>query len=316
MKTGLTWEEAEAVRQQALADFEASGGWDGHWNRSYTNIYSSVDYRTRDYFEQLLAILNTDRHTPGDPIAGLQHEILMIPVGDVMYELSQRIKSNPTLLPRAASAGGGYYTNMLQMHADIPHLRGGVGRFIGVATWYATLYGESPAGLDYTIYNDSDPSSDQYYPYADPYYEEITPEYAAVVCEAAWDVVRNHPLAGVATADADGDELPDWWEAQYFGGATNANPSAMASNGVNTIRQAYIAGFDPTDASAGFGVSNVWNSLWWNEAFGRIYTIYWSTNLLSGFQTLETNYTGGAFTDTVHGAEQKNFYKIEVQLAP
>jgi hypothetical protein len=31
---------------------------------------------------------------------------------------------------------------------------------------------------------------------------------------------------------------------------------------------------------------------------------------------LETNFTGGAFTDAVHGADQKSFYKIEVQLMP
>ncbi len=80
------------------------------------------------------------------------------------------------------------------------------------------------------------------------------------------------------------------------------------------MRDAYIAGFDPTDANAGFGVSNVRNILWWNNASGRVYTVYWSSNLLNGFQTLETNWIGGVFTDTVHSAEPSGFYKIKVRL--
>jgi len=206
-----TWEQAEAYRQQAMADFHAAGGFDGHWDTEYTNLYTHP-HRMRDYYETAMDILNTDRHTPGDPLENLTKDVLIIPVGDVLYEINQRMKADPTLFPRAASAGGGCYTNVMELHADIPHLRGGVGRFVCAATWYATLYGKSPAGLDYTIYNDPDPTSNLYYDYADPYYEEITAGFAAAVYEAAWDVVSTYPRAGVATADADADGLPDWWE--------------------------------------------------------------------------------------------------------
>jgi len=119
---------------------------------------------------------------------------------------------------------------------------------------------------------------------------------------------------GIVPADTDGDGLPDWWEEQYFSGSTNANPTATCSNEVNTVRDAYIAGLDPNDALSFFELSNVWNRLWWNATSGRVYNIYWTTNLLNTFQPLKTNFTGNSFTDTTHGVEEKCFYKIDVRL--
>ena len=118
-------------------------------------------------------------------------------------------------------------------------------------------------------------------------------------------------------SDADADGIPDWWEQQYFGGSTNANPNAACSNKINTVLQAYIAGINPTDPSARFKITNnVKNILQWNAVTGRVYSVYWSTNLMNGFQTLQTNYTGGAITDSTHSAAGKCFYKIDVRLAP
>jgi len=57
--------------------------------------------------------------------------------------------------------------------------------------------------------------------------------------------------------DLDGDGLPDWWETQYYGDSTNANPSAICSNGVNTVEEAYIAGLNPTNAQSWFLPSSV-----------------------------------------------------------
>jgi hypothetical protein len=118
--------------------------------------------------------------------------------------------------------------------------------------------------------------------------------------------------------DADSDGLPDAWEEQYFG--SNApDPDDPASNSTYTVRQAYIAGFDPTDPDAAFlitGISPLTSEsiLSWSMTTGRVYTIYWTSNLLSGFQTLESNFTGGAYTDDVHGAGSEGFYKIEVEI--
>jgi hypothetical protein len=124
----------------------------------------------------------------------------------------------------------------------------------------------------------------------------------------------------LSTADSDGDGIPDSWETQYFGGATNANASALASNGVNTMLEAYIAGLDPTDALSVLTVSGQWTAsqtlLQWSSVSGRAYNVYWATNLLSGFLPLETNilWPQNSWTDLLHSAENEGFYKISVEL--
>ncbi len=125
--------------------------------------------------------------------------------------------------------------------------------------------------------------------------------------------IDNIQIANSLGDDSDGDGLPDSWEESYYGDLS-PNPSDLSSNGVDSVYSAYIAGFDPTDPDARFALSNLSNVLWWNVASGRVYTIYWTSNLLNSFQPLETNYTGGAFTDSTHAAENEGFYKIEVEI--
>ncbi len=112
--------------------------------------------------------------------------------------------------------------------------------------------------------------------------------------------------------DSDGDGLPDAWEQTYWG-SLSPEPGNLASNGINTLIEAYIAGLNPTDSGARFEISAI-GPLQWNTASGRVYSIYWTSNLLNEFQTLETNLTTGIFTDTLHTAEQQGFYQIKVQI--
>ncbi len=112
--------------------------------------------------------------------------------------------------------------------------------------------------------------------------------------------------------DSDGDGLPDDWEILYYGD-TSVSPTTTASNGINTVKQTYIAGLNPTNPDSFFVLESV-EPLQWTAASGRVYTIWWTSNLLSSFQSLETNYTGGAFTDLIHNAEQEGFYKIDVRI--
>jgi len=117
--------------------------------------------------------------------------------------------------------------------------------------------------------------------------------------------------------DSDGDGLPDSWEEQYWPGDLSRNPGDLSANGSDTVWQCYVAGLDPTDPDAEFLISVLRSPssvLSWNSTSGRVYTIYWTSNLLSGFQTLETNFTGGILTDVTHSAEDKGFYKIDVEL--
>jgi len=103
--------------------------------------------------------------------------------------------------------------------------------------------------------------------------------------------------------DLDGDGLPDAWEQAHFGGATNANPAATASNGVNTVRECYIAGLDPNSGTAWFRLAGVTpgesgDMVNWVAAPGRIYSVYRSPRLLEPVWTLAGTTTNGTFTDT------------------
>ena len=117
------------------------------------------------------------------------------------------------------------------------------------------------------------------------------------------------------TDDSDNDGLPDSWETQYFGGATNANPDAICANGINTVWQAFVAGFSPTNPKDGFNiigyVRSQQNELCWNAVTDRVYSIYWATNLHDRFQLLETNIMTGSYTDSVHTGGNV-FYRLEV----
>jgi hypothetical protein len=113
----------------------------------------------------------------------------------------------------------------------------------------------------------------------------------------------------------------DNWLVLHYG-STNVDVNGSASNGVNTILGAYIAGLDPTNPASIFKLSDLppqaSNSIlfWSPAATGRLYSVYWSSNLLSGFGILTSNLTSGTFTDTWHGTEASGFYQIKVQVAP
>ena len=133
-----------------------------------------------------------------------------------------------------------------------------------------------------------------------------------------WISVAPSENSAPPGTDDDSDGLPNDWESQHFGGSTNANPNSMAANGLNTVLEAYVAGLNPTNPASRFAVSNNWNTLHWTATSGRVYSVYWTTNLLNGFQPLETNivWPQNSWTDAVHGAQGGNFYRIGAQLVP
>jgi len=52
---------------------------------------------------------------------------------------------------------------------------------------------------------------------------------------------------GTDNSDYDGDEIPDYWETTYYGSFTNALADALASNGMNTVFESYMADLNPTN---------------------------------------------------------------------
>jgi len=126
-----------------------------------------------------------------------------------------------------------------------------------------------------------------------------------------------------SAADSDSDGLPDSWETTHFKGATNATATADSDgDGFNNLYE-YISDTNPTNKSSYFNMSSTRNStagavIRWAACSGRVYGVYWATNLQNSFQPLKTNIIPpqASYTDTTHNANSRLFYKVKVQMAP
>ncbi len=153
--------------------------------------------------------------------------------------------------------------------------------------------------------------------------ESVTREFEVQSDEGHSETLTVTFTAKDASTDNDEDGLPNVWEEQYFGDKTIADPNALAANGVNTLREAYVAGLDPTVASSLF-LTTVQTSpssepvLSWSSISGRVYSVWWSSNLLNGFEITplvkDLPWTPSVYTDSTHSVNGKRFYKIDVQL--
>ena len=120
---------------------------------------------------------------------------------------------------------------------------------------------------------------------------------------------------------------PHWWLADNgFTGDFEQVVSSIGSNGF-TVWESYIAGLDPNDPASIFYVSRIAveagdgeTAVDWPTRSGRLYTVFWSTNVAGGFAPLpggtDLPWTQTTYTDTVHGAEPAGHYRVDVRLAP
>jgi hypothetical protein len=123
-------------------------------------------------------------------------------------------------------------------------------------------------------------------------------------------VTTNHPT-------------PYWWLASY--GITNNFETGSNLRGANgmPLWQSYTAGLNPNDPNsqlrmsmtrAANGNANIIN---WTTVTGRVYTVWFSTNLATGFQplngaaNLSANVRG--FTNAVNPAGGAIYYRLEVR---
>jgi len=136
----------------------------------------------------------------------------------------------------------------------------------------------------------------------------------------AWGVESSFSV----TYDTDGDTLPNEWETKYYGGTTNANPDALAANGVNTVREAYIADLNPTNPVSFFRITAISNQSPWTVYFeasaGRAYTLLGVSNLVSGVWTNVPGAGprfGAGGPDTLRDTNvppKGPFYRLKVEL--
>ena len=146
-------------------DEDGSLDFEKKWLRKYTEENGGAE-ESKDYFEKLTLELRK-------AYPKIQDRIFLVPVGDVLYELNQRIK--------AGQVPG--YTNITQVYSDGIHFNS-VGSYIVGSTFYATLYKENPKGLTGSPYNVNNP------------------QLIDQIHDAVWKVVEKHPLSGVASSQA------------------------------------------------------------------------------------------------------------------
>ena len=127
----------------------------------------------------------------------------------------------------------------------------------------------------------------------------------------------------VHPSDADADGIPDAWETGFFGHPSNCVWNFDWDFDGHNNRQEYICGMDPTNAASCFMITNcvplpgsVYFVIEWNAVSSRVYSTYWSTNLMESFQPLEFDieYPRNSSTDLIHDTEGQCFYRVEVQM--
>lgn len=182
------WPRREAIKD---VDGKVTGyrplDYAAKWNGKYTGGFDGTE-ETRDYFETVLKAVNED-------IPGLKKPALMVPVGDVLYEMDKRLKAGQ--IP-------GLTGDVNILYGDGIHF-GNLGSFVVGATFYATLYKDSPVGLtvpaawqtinaSYTTGGNFDLPG-----MADnPDYVNVSPAAITAIEQTIWDVVSKHPSAGIA----------------------------------------------------------------------------------------------------------------------
>jgi hypothetical protein len=119
----------------------------------------------------------------------------------------------------------------------------------------------------------------------------------------------------------DGDGMPDGWEVEYGLDPITDDMADNPDNDPHSNIQEYIAGTDPSDPASYLCITNAVPLgsdflIEWASVSGRLYTTFWSANLTNGFELLESGIEvpQHGSTDTVHGAQNSGFYKLEVEL--
>lgn len=136
---------------------------------------------------------------------------------------------------------------------------------------------------------------------------------------------NGYTCAVFTDSDSDGDGLPDWWEEQYFGGATNAVVGLDDDgDGFDNLRE-FRAGTNPQDAQdylkmqvdAASAQNGGGFIIRWSSKSDHTYRLMRSTSLLDEpFAPVHSNIPAtpllNSYTDETPGAAGA-FYRVEVE---
>src|ERR1043165_6563476 len=121
--------------------------------------------------------------------------------------------------------------------------------------------------------------------------------------------------------DVDGNGLPDAWERSYFG-RTGIDPFADPDgDGLNNLAE-YKAGTNPNDFQSQFRFIRITSQaqgvlVEWSSVTNRLYSIFRSPQLLTGFQTLVGNRQAtpptNSYLDATATPPGPYFYRLQLQ---
>lgn len=138
---------------------------------------------------------------------------------------------------------------------------------------------------------------------------------------AGWDIGAFEYLN--PQADSDGDGMFDGWELAHFGSPTNGVALADDDGDLAVNADEFVADTDPWDAASLFAIVAVSNrpvpAVGVASSAQRVYSLYGSTNLVSGgWSALPPSVgcpgTGGLLFLTDTNALPVRFYRVEVDL--
>lgn len=105
---------------------------------------------------------------------------------------------------------------------------------------------------------------------------------APVAAQTALFRLTDDAAGNLRLTDLRGDSntngLPDWWEARYFGGRTNADPGADNDDDNAFNLHEYGAGTDPTNGASFFALARIAPAsgailVEWHSVTGKAYTV-------------------------------------------
>jgi hypothetical protein len=157
-------------RKTTGVTFEYQTLWDRPYNAA--NPAGSQPEESRAYFEQLRDAVQSDQ-------PDMQRTLIIVPVGDVMYELDKRLRANPL------TTTNGLFDDVGDFYSDGIHLYNSWGSYLVGATYYATMFKDNPDNFSAAPYEQI------------ATYTAIDPQLLALIRDTVWDVVSVHPHAGV-----------------------------------------------------------------------------------------------------------------------
>lgn len=139
-------------------------------------------------------------------------------------------------------------------------------------------------------------------------------------------VITGARLNLLRTVDADANELPDWWERNFFSSLTGTNPNTDNDHDGMTQIQEFLAGTNPISAQSRLSVTSLIrpsstnnSTITWSSVPGKTYRVLrssslgsWSNNLPNSQLTALTGQTSLSYTDTTAAGVPKRFYRVEV----